>query len=701
MAVANGTGGFRVALAARRGALFHLFGCITVLFVWRFMSLPSLDTLGILIPLAWLLTGLLFGKGDIPRYSPVLLSSFLLFAVFWTVGPLPRLLASASALAGILPGMVHCARRTKYGYFLAVIPILPIVILQTPFVHDEPYYSTITENFLAPDADVFGDMNDMSGNPSESVKHHQPLYPLLMIPGYPLGETGMRLVNVIMAFGAAILLGRLFRREEFQDWRLLVFLGLLTIPGIGTLGIVYPEWLAIMIFCIGILVFDRRHGLLWLILITVLFALLKERFALLGVGLLIAWMMGRSRRTKYRVILASTAVLVAILFVDLFLLSGRLFVVRYGNIEFVKAFFASILFRMPTNLQNIVSSMIDIESGFLWKAPWIMLACAGMPALRRKHPKAFRLLLVPSLLYLIMLFVWKPADWHSMPTPPGRMLTPVLPLLLASLSMKLGSKPARLLIALSLAVSVLHVASPVLRFNDADGTDLLFSTLTGPVSRFSSLVPSCVRPELIPYITWSVVTAGLVWIAAKGRKGTGAVLLCLAVFVGAEMDRPQTSWEAEDISGKYLDHCSLYPENRAPVIRRYWHATKELMLTMSEPEDAIHLPVPGSGDDSLFVRIRCRTRPSLDNVSGLYVICGAERDSVLLRSEFMQPPFWYGMLKSVELDPVPENSRELIADFAFPHPGAGSVISIYHYGKVVYLDRVELGIRPDPSGRPE
>ena len=688
-------------LAARRGALFHLCGCITVLFVWRFMSIPSQDTLGVLIPLAWLLTGLLLGRGDIPRYSPVLLSSFLLFAAFWTAGPIPTLLASASALAGILPGIVQCARKTKYGYFLAAIPILPIVIQQVPFVHDEPYYSTITENFLAPDADVFGDMNDMAGNPSPSVKHHQPLYPLLMIPGYPLGETGVRLVNVIMAFGAAILLGLLFRGEKLREWRLMIILGLLTIPGIGTLGLVYPEWLAIMVFCVGIMLFDRRHSLLWLILITVLFALLKERFALLGVGLLFAWMMGRPRRTKYRVILTSIAVLIAILFADLFLFSGRLFVVRYGNIEFVKAFFASILFRMPTNLQNIVSSMVDIESGLLWKAPWILLALAGMPALRREHPKAFRLLMVPSLFYLVVLFIWKPVDWHSMPTPPGRMLTPALPLLLAALSMKLGSKSARLLIALSLAVSVLHIVSPVLRFNDADGTDLLFSALTGPDNGFSSIVPSCVRPELIPYIAWSVVTAALVWFAAKSRKGTGAVLLGLAVFAGAEMDRPLTSWEAEDISGEYLDHCSLYPENRAPVIRRYWYTTKELMLTLSEPDDAVHLPVPDNGDDSLFIRIRCRTMPLLDTVSELYVICGAERDSVLLRPELMQPPFWYGMFKKVELDLIAENSKELVADFAFPHPGPGSVFSIYSYGRVVFLDRVELGIRPGLRGRPE
>jgi len=683
--------GLRTLLSDRRGALFHIAGGAVVLFVWRFMSLPSPDTYGLLIPFAWLLTGLILGKGGIPRYTPLLLSSYLLISIFWMAGPVSALITSASALAGIIPGLIASVRTRKYGYILALMPILPLVVLEVPFVHDEPFYATITEDFVSPGTGLFGNMDSSFGNPSIEVRHHQPLYPGLLIPGYFKGQTGVRLMNVIMAFAAALLLGKLFKRENLLEWQLLVFLGFMTIPGIGTFGIVYPEWLAVLVFCIGALFLEKKLGLLWMILVTVLLAFIKERFAPLGVGLILVWVLSKPRKVKYLAIILSTAVLLSILLLDLFAFSGRLFIVRYGNMPFVKTLLSNVILLSPRTLFNVLSSLIDIESGLLWRAPWIILALAGLPQLKRDHPHAYRILGVPAILYAAAVFFWKQADWHSLPTPCGRMLTPVLPLLLAGLSMKLHSKPARLFIALSLGITVLHIVSPGLRFNDADGTDILFSLLIGPDSSFSSLVPSSIRPEFLPYLAWSLIAAVLIWLTVKNRKGAAAVLVGAAIFVGAGADRPLTSWEAEDISGNHVDFCRLYPENRDILLRKYWLGSKEMMLFMQNPEDVLHLPVPETGEDSLLVRVHCRTRPSPENQSGLLVICGDESDSVSLTSELINLPLWNTIIKSEELALFPENAEELIAEFVFPNPGPGTEVFIHSYGDPLFLDRIDLG----------
>jgi len=680
----------RTIIAARRGALYHIAGAAVVLFVWRFMSLPSPDTYGLLIPFAWLLTGLIYGKGGIPRYSLMLLSCYLLISVFWTAGPVPALLASAVALAGILPGLLACAKTRKHGYLLALIPILPIVVLEVPFVHDEPFYATITEDFVSPGRGLFGNMDSSLGNPSVEVRHHQPLYPGLLIPGYFKGQTGVRLMNVLMAFAAAFLLGRVFKRENLWGWQLLVFLGFMTVPGIGTFGIVYPEWLAVLVFCIGILLLDKKFGLLWMILVTVLLVFIKERFAPLGAGLILLWILSKPRKIKYMALMLSAGVLLVIFLLDVFAFSGRLLIVRYGNMPFVKTVLSNIVLLLPMTLFNVLSSLIDIESGLLWRAPWIILALAGLPELKRRHPRAYRTLGLPALLYVAAVFLWKQADWHSLPTPCGRMLTPMLPVLLAGLSMKLRSKPARLFIALSLAVSILHIVSPGLRFNDADGTDILFSLLLGPDSSFSSFVPSFIRPEFLPYLAWSLIAAALVWLTAKNRKGAAAILVGAAIIVGAGVSRPLTSWEAEDLSGDHLDCCRLYPENKDILLRKFWLGSKEMMLLMQDPEDMIHLPVPDFGSDSVLVRIRCRTRPSPENLSGLYVTCGDESDSVSLSSELISLPLWSTIIKSEGLTLFPENGTELIAEFTFPDPGTGSEIFIHCYGDPIFLDRIEL-----------
>jgi len=680
----------RERIGRYRGALFHLAGGLTVLLAWRFMSLPSPDSLGLLIPLAWLLTGLIQGEGGIPRHSAVLLSAFLLFSVFWTAGPVPELLARASALSGAVPGLFASARRRSHGYLLALVPLLPIIVLRVPFVHDEPFYSTMTEQMVAPGAGVFGNMDIMYGDASEVVRHHQPLYPALLLPGYWLGETGVRLVNVVMALFAAMLLASLLRREGMRDWRLLVLTGFLTVPGIGTLGIVYPEWLAIAVFCGCAMQIDGRRGLFWAFITTLLLAVMKERFSLLGIGLILAWLSGKPRRTRHLVLLLGLGLTVAILLLDLFAFSGRVFIVRYVNMPALKGLFSSLILRMPATLFNTLSSLVDVEGGLLWKAPWIIAALAGLPALRRTHAHTFRLLAFPAITYAIGFFLWKSFDWQGFPTPCGRMLTPILPLLLASLSGSLGSRQTRMLIALSLGVSVLHVVSPGLRFNDADGTDILFSSLMGSESRVTALLPSWIRPALIPYLAWSVMTAILIMLAAKGRKGLEALLLASAVILGSIGESPATAWEAEDLPGEYVDHCRLYPDMDDPMLRRYWLGSQELMLEMMDPSDAIRLPVPEGLGDTIMVGMSCRTNPAIDKMAGVLVRCGAAADSTTLRSGIMETPAWFEFMTGGELRPKPEYATELQVELSLPDPGPASWVVITPIGAGFYLDRVEI-----------
>jgi hypothetical protein len=628
----------RVSSGQWSGAIFHAAAAVVVFLAWRLLGMPFPATLGRLIPLELALTALIIGRRPVSVLSPLFLGCFLLSAIFWASGPGMLLVASVSGVLASFPGMLTAAQG-RAGLFRALLPIAPLIILLTLFTGDEPHHATITEGFVAPGAGLFGNLTAQHGDPTEGTTHHQQLYPLLLVPGYPLGIPGVRLLNLLFAAGAAVLLARLMAGEGMEETfaRRTALLGMLMVPGIGILGLVYPGWCAVMLLTAGVLIGsgERPWGkrLVWLFLVSFLLFMVKTRFAGLSIGLLAALSVTSRGWRRWSIPVAAVAGILFLLALDMTVLDGRLFMVRYGNALTFRYLFANIFRRFPSVALGMLSSMVDGESGLLWRAPWLLAALAGLPALWRKSRTLFVWLGLPAVSYLAMLFLWMPMDWASAPTPPGRLLLPAAPILMASFGFMLRERSVRILVWISLAVSAAYLAFPSLRFNFFDGTDSLMAALWGRFSNLVEWLPSQVRPRLLPYLGWTLWAVLLIRLCTfrRGRL-LPAGLMATALGIGVMAAHPRTSWEAEDIPPDYRTFCVDYPEERDPADRMHWISTVQRMLLMNDPRDSVRLPIQAAEGDTVEVTVRFISIPDAGPVPGILLSCGAEAESLIIAS---------------------------------------------------------------------
>lgn len=682
------------------GLLFHFAAAAVIFVLWRVFGMPFPGTLGRLIPLSWILTGAVYGKGKIPELSKILLSIHLLLSLFWGISPAVEIFAVASGFMGVFPALLAVSRK-RAGILRALIPLVPIIIILVPFTGDEPHYATITEGFVSPGSGKFGNLTHQRGDPSASVTHHQLLYPALMIPGYPLSTAGLRGMNLLFALAAVMLLSELFKRKGLANWRYLAVLGFLIVPGSRILGLVYPGWLALFIFIAGVLLATESGSTLfkrtsWIIIISMVLVLIKFRFAGISAGLLLALFVRTEGKKKFILPVVFAGLIILGLSFDLFT-GGRIFWVRYGNMDFLKALVIQPLFRTPAILLAFGASLVDIEAGLLWKAPWILAGLAGLPLLRKKHSDLFLWLGLPALIYLLFLILWTIHDWAGMPTPPGRMLLPVLPVLLASLGCMLSEKSAKYLIWMSLGISAIYFTYPQLQFNFADGTDTLVSVICGQYSNISEWIPSAVRLNWPVFFSWLAMAGILIWMIAKRSKFAGPAIITIFLFLGCLAGQKRTDWEAEDIPSEYRSYCSIYPENPDPENRKLWFFERENMLYLSSSEDAIYLPLPSDCGDSVRIEIAFRSLQS-GPIPGIELSCGGFRDSIYISSEVLEIPKWTAILRDDQHDQKPENLEEIHKEFIIPVDDNTEIVRIsplnvgHEYGEMhgIYLDRIEF-----------
>ncbi|MCD4701704.1 MAG: hypothetical protein K8S24_07590, partial [Candidatus Aegiribacteria sp.] len=129
--------------------------------------------------------------------------------------------------------------------------------------------------------------------------------------------------------------------------------------------------------------------------------------------------------------------------------------------------------------------------------------------------------------------------------------------------------------------------------------------------------------------------------------------------------------------------------------RKFWFFTRERMLRLSHPEDAVILPVPATAGDSLKLTIFHRSLQS-GNAPGIEVSCGEWRDSVYTSSEVMEAPAWVSIMKDIQLPQRPENLREVRSEFVIPISDCGESVRIAPLGieggtgrfSGIYLDRI-------------
>ncbi|MFO8183561.1 MAG: hypothetical protein R6U39_05250 [Candidatus Aegiribacteria sp.] len=636
---------------------FHALGGILLFIAWRMTGMPSPGVLGRLIPLAWLITAVVYGRGDRPAASLQLLGISLLLFVFWAAAPGMFTVASSSAMLAVFPGLMKVSRR-RLGLLMAVIPLVPMILVLVPFTGDEPHYARITEELFPGGTGRFQEYQRQAGDPGEGFRHHQSLYPALMLPGYPGGITGIRLMNTLFALWAVTVLSRTMRKSGFRKWRELPLLALLTMPGSGVLGLVYPGWLAVAVFVTGVYMFLKGGRKVWVLAAAGALVLVKIRFAGLSLGLLLALLLEYRGRKRLTIALVLLSVAAAGLLFDFGFLGGRVFWVRYGNVEFLKTVLVQPLYRSSHLLLALFSTLVDIESGLLWKAPWVLAGLAGLPALRRERRALFRWLGLPGLLYLLVLVYWTGTNWSGMPTPAGRMLLPLLPILLASLGMVMKRAGVRVLVWISMAAGAVYYCHPLLRMNHADGTDALASTLAGAAGSLAAWVPSAVRFSLPVFLFWILGSALVVWMIAARRGGTGYVLAAGFALLCLAGGTTRTRWEAEDIPPSMKDFCQLYPRETEPEHRKFWMFSTQRMLRLHREEDAVRIPVRRDPGDVAAVEITYRSMGE-GRGPGIRLTCGGWSDSLFSVSDMLDPPDWTTRIREAGLEKRPENLGEL------------------------------------------
>jgi len=276
--------------------IFHAVSSILVFFIWRITGMPSPGLLGRLVPLSWLITALLYGKGRIPRLSIYLLAVFTVFSLFWTVDTGFEVIAAACGLMGIFPGLLALSSR-RFGIVLALLPLIPLILLLVPFTGDEPHFACITENLIS-GSGRFSEYSSQMGDPGAGITHHQSFYPALMIPGYPLSVPGIRGMNILYAMAALVLMSRIFRDSGLKNWKQLTVLGFILVPGCSILGLVYPGWLALAVFLGAVYAYGRSKNVAWVIAAAIVLVVIKFRFIGLSIGLLTALVIESRRKRR-------------------------------------------------------------------------------------------------------------------------------------------------------------------------------------------------------------------------------------------------------------------------------------------------------------------------------------------------------------------------------------------------------------------
>jgi hypothetical protein len=674
--------------------IFHAASSVLIFFIWRITGMPSPGLLGRLIPLSWLITALVYGKGGIPRLSLYLLAAFALLSLFWTVGTGFEVISAACGLMGIFPGLLALSSR-KFGIMLAMLPLIPMILLLVPFTGDEPHFASITERLISSGTGRFSEYSSQMGDPGGGFTHHQSFYPALMIPGYPLSIPGIRGMNILYALAALAMMSKIFRDSGLKNWKQLTIFGFLLVPGCSILGLVYPGWLTLAVFLSAVYAFTRSKKSIWIVAAALILVLIKIRFIGLSIGLLAALVIEYKGRRKLIISVTLLCIVAAGLLFDLLILNGRVFWVRYGNMAFIKVILLQPLYRTPEVLVAAGSSLVDIESGLIWKAPWVLAGLAGLPLLKNENRKLFIWLGLPALCYFLILVFWNPNEWSGMPAPTGRMLLPLLPVLIASLGIMMKRKGVRVLIWVSLGISAILFTHPILRFNFADGTDAIVSRISGSVSNLTELLPSAVRLDIPIFAGWMMLAAVMIMLFKRGSRYTeytiASAFLILCLSGGLE----KRSWEAEDIPSEFRNYCTVYPEETDLELRKFWFFSREKMLRLSRPEDEVILPVPENSGDSLEVTVFYRSLSSGPE-PGIEVSSGEWCDSVYASSEVMIAPRWVRIMKETNLQLMPENLQEIRSEFIIPLSKCGDSISITPLGMEgrhgrfhgIYLDRI-------------
>jgi len=368
---------------------------------------------------------------------------------------------------------------------------------------DEPYYVLIAESLVHDHdldlanqydgieqsvtrrVDLSAQLGDPVGPNGEQYSRHEPLLPLLLVPGLLLG--GLRGAVATMAIFGALLVWSLMSllEEEGIPWASAVaaypFIALGP-PVLFYSTRIWPEVPAALCLTEALRA-SRKSRWVPLVLWLVGLSLLKLRFIPIAVALL-AVIVIRSR-AGWKLALSALAI-IGLPLVVVWFATGRPLSVHHASELEPQA---------PLHyVRGALGLLLDGQAGMLFQAPFWLFAF--VPLLRWKEaPRAVRDLAIASIPYVILLL--PRAEWHGGWSPPLRYLVVFAPLFALGGAWAIERvRPFWIALAAiwTAVISIHGMAFPYRLFHIANGENVVGELLSKVFhSDFSRLFPSLIR----------------------------------------------------------------------------------------------------------------------------------------------------------------------------------------------------------------
>ena len=321
------------------------------------------------------------------------------------------------------------ANRAALMALLLYALMIP-AMLRTPIDGDEPFYLLVTESMvhdrdldlsnqyrdLAHSATGRTDLQPQQGDPvgpkGEQYSRHEPMLPLLLVPGYLIAGLIGALATIAL-FGALLVRStvRMFEDEGIDDatTRAVFPFFAFAPPILFYAARIWPEVPAAFFFVEAVRGVRQRRPQRW---IPALFGmtLLKLRFILVAIPLLL-----RAVRGRRQALVAALAVGIPLLVV--WLISGSA-----TNVHSWRE-----LLPVEPHLYAIglFGLIVDGAAGLLFQAPFYLIGILALVRWR-ETPGAFRLGAFSSLLYILYLI--PRSEWHGGWSPPLRYIVVFAPI---------------------------------------------------------------------------------------------------------------------------------------------------------------------------------------------------------------------------------------------------------------------------------
>ena len=483
------------------------------------------------------------------RYLAIDLATYAVAALAWghvdhvpgyaaAVGLVVFKVAVFSLFLAVATDVRWSANRAAIVSLLVYSLLIP-AMSRAPIDGDEPFYLLVTESIVRDfDLDLANQYRDLSSSasgrldlkpqPGDPVgangaqySRHEPLLPILMIPGYLFAGLPGALATIVI-FAALLVRStmRLLEDEGVDEASTRAVFPFFAFgpPIVFYAARIWPEVPAAFFFVEAIRGVRQQRPKRWVPALLFL-SLIKLRFVLVAIPLVVK---GVAKSRRHAVMAAA---IVAVPLLVLWMITGSA-----TNVHTIRDLVAP---SAGGPLHGTFGLVLDGAAGIAFQAPFYLLAVFALVRWR-ELPAAARLGLIASLPYLILLV--PRSEWHGGWSPPLRyivFLMPVLALCVASLmssrasARDLGGRGREMpvfsatlgILALFTMGLVTHgVSWPWRLFHIANGENVPGETLSRLYGTdFSRLFPSFIRLNHAAIVT-SVVLVIAIILFARWRE---------------------------------------------------------------------------------------------------------------------------------------------------------------------------------------